>query len=401
MAAAPPPSPSPTSPLSKVLLAIGIAFLLGILFDARSMVHAGQGMSDGPARIVTLDVGRAALAVAKVTHLTWPRHQLDALLGHQTAPSVSPLLALAAATPTAQVDPTSTIQPTATAVAVSTSTTSETSTAAQVASTASPSATPTMAPTATPAATATPVATPTPRGPPLFQPTKVHPLRLLVTGDSLTGYLGPELIDAAARVGPVLGFVDTHDGTGLTRPDFVDWSVVASEQGPKYHPDAVVVLIGGNDFQNMTLPGGKFFLAGTPAWTAEYARRVQVCMERWLAGGARRVYWLSMPPARRPDWAHDDAQINVAIQMAAARVPGAEYVNILGPITNDGKYTDFIKKPNGQVLLIREQDGVHLNQAGSQIAADEVLKVLERQWHFGPQPTPTPSSTGIATPTVH
>jgi len=212
--------------------------------------------------------------------------------------------------------------------------------------------------------------------------TATHPLRLLVTGDSLTGYLGPILINEAASAGPVLGFVDTHNGTGLTRPDFVDWSLVAQQQIAADNPDAVVVMIGGNDFQNMTLPNGAFFQAGTPAWTKEYERRAEICMRIWTQGGKHRVYWLSMPPARDSTWARDDGQINIALKAAAAKVPGAEYVNVLGPVTHGGHYTDFIYD-HGQAVLIREQDGVHLNVAGSTIVANEMLTLLEHEWRFG------------------
>ncbi|HXT38374.1 MAG TPA: DUF459 domain-containing protein [Chloroflexota bacterium] len=228
---------------------------------------------------------------------------------------------------------------------------------------------------------------PTPTSTPIAQLrplTAADPLRLLVTGDSLTGYLGPILINEAASAGPVRGFVDTHNGTGLTRPDFVDWSLVAQQQVAAYHPDAVVVMMGGNDFQNMTLPNGAFFQAGTPAWTKEYERRAAICMRIWSQGGKSRVYWLSMPPARDPSWAYDDGKINVALEAAAALVPGAEYVNILGPVTKAGHYTDFIYD-HGQAVLIREVDGVHLNVAGSTIVANEMLTRLEREWRFGPK----------------
>jgi hypothetical protein len=203
-----------------------------------------------------------------------------------------------------------------------------------------------------------------------------------VTGDSLPGYLGPILLNDAAAIGPVHGVADVHDGTGLTRPDFVDWSLVARQQVATYHPDAVVVWMGGNDFQNMTLPAGQVFLAGTPAWTREYQRRAQICMRIWTHGGARRIYWLAMPPARDPSWAYDDAQINTALRRAAARVPGAEYLDILGPITNHGRYADYVHE-HGQPELVREADGVHVNLAGSALVAREVLRVLEREWHLG------------------
>ena len=207
------------------------------------------------------------------------------------------------------------------------------------------------------------------------------PLRLLVTGDSLSGYLAPELVDEAAAIAPVMGFVDTHNGTGLTRPDFVDWSIVATQQVAADNPDAVVVIIGGNDFQNMTLPTGQVLQAGTPEWTREYQRRAEICMRIWVQGGTKRVYWLSMPPARNSSWAYDDGQINVALRAAAADVPGARFLNVLGPVTDHGKYVDYVRW-HGSWLLIREPDGVHLNADGSRIVANEVLAVLEREWHL-------------------
>ena len=94
------------------------------------------------------------------------------------------------------------------------------------------------------------------------------------------------------------------------------------------------------------------------------------------------MYWLSMPPAQNPSWAHDDRQIDVALRRASAHVPGVRYLNILGPILNHGHYTAYVKV-GGVPTLIREPDGVHLNIAGSQIVANEVVPDIKREWHFG------------------
>ncbi|MDQ2743726.1 MAG: DUF459 domain-containing protein, partial [Chloroflexota bacterium] len=299
--------PSPTTSIYRVLLALVVALLLTLPVDAHGIVHAARGMPYGPFRGMTLGAGDVGLQVDRAVHLDWPWDHLYTALGKHLQPSTPPLLAavtVAASHSKLESPGTVAVRPRLPEVPRSTSRRSA----------------------------------PTIRK--LRIPTPARPLRLLVTGDSLTGYLGPELVDEAAAIGPVRGFVDTHDGTGLTRPDYVDWSLVAGQQVAADHPDAVVVLLGGNDFQNMAMPGGRVLVAGTPAWTREYARRAAVCMRIWAQAGKARVYWLSVPPARDPGWAYDDTQIDVALRQAAGRVPGARYLDILGPVTNHGQYAD-------------------------------------------------------------
>lgn len=104
-------------------------------------------------------------------------------------------------------------------------------------------------------------------------------------------------------------------------------------------------------------------------------------MRVWTGRGQRVVYWLAMPPSRNPSWAYDDAQIDVALRQAAARVHGARYLDVLCPITDHGRYADYVYR-HGQPLLVRESDGVHVNVAGSTIVADEVFAVLKHDWRL-------------------
>jgi hypothetical protein len=339
--------PSPTTSIHKVLITLIIGLLLGSLFGARGIVHSGEGMEDGPARAVTLKIGHTLLPVAETLHLTWPWDRAEEALGRQSQPAVPPLLATRTMPTTSPAKSPSQMHPVVRFIGP-----------------------PIPRWPASPAAI---------NGPPR-RITKGDPLRLLVTGDSLVGFLGPELVNEMSAIAPVHGFTDTHNGTGLTRPDFVDWSVVARQQVASDNPDAVVVMIGGNDFQNMTL-GTRVFIAGTPSWTREYQRRAEIVMRTWAQGGNHRVYWLSMPPARDPSWAYDDAHINIALQRAAHNVPGARFVNVLGPITNHGHYSDFVSY-QGQPTLIREPDGVHLNLVGSTIVAHQLVPILRKDWRL-------------------
>lgn len=331
---------SPVTSIRHVLGVFALGMLLGLIFGARGLVHAAYGMPDGPERTITLAVAQPVLRVTQAVGLTRPWDVVEAALGHSTVTNTAPLLA-APAIRTHHPIPT----------------------------------------------TQQPAAAPKPRVHhlrPAVLPliSRRHPLRLLVTGDSLTEFMGPQLVDLAARHAPVLGNTDTHYGTGLVRPDFVDWSVVARQQVAQYHPQAVVVMMGGNDFQNMVVANGAILPASSPAWTREYQRRAEVVMRVWLAGGARRVYWLSMPPARSALWAHNIAQIDLALRRAVRQVGGgARYLNVLGPITNHGAYADFVLE-HGQEVLIREPDGLHLNEAGSQLVTNQVWARLQHDWHL-------------------
>lgn len=338
---------SPITTIGRAMLAIAVCLLVSLVMDAQGIVHAGQGMSDGPMRTATLDVGNPALDIADFTHVGWVWTQLAAARGYSPQPAVPPLLAVGTPAPAARplhtgTGPKRPIKPA--------------------------------------------VVAPAPRSRPAFwrphrRVTRRFPLRLLITGDSLTDYIGPTMVNDLSRGDPVRGFVDNHDGTGLTRPDFVDWSLVARQEVASDNPDAVVVMMGGNDFQNMVVAHGVVLQAGTPVWNREYARRAAICMRIWTQGGKRRVYWLSMPPARDPTWAGIDGQINRALQVAAGRVWGARYLDILGPVTNHGRYTDYVNE-GGAPVLVRTPDGVHLNLDGSIIVAHEVERVIRREWRL-------------------
>jgi hypothetical protein len=342
-----------TVPVGHVLVALATCLLLSVIVDARGLIHSAQGMPDGPERTIALRVGQAGQAIGDSTHIAWVWDTLAAAHGFTPQPAVPPLLASSLPPSTArQHEP-----PRRPGKAVP---------HIRTVRTRSGGSRQLRAPVIDPRRRAI---------------TRAHPLRVLVTGDSLSEYLGPDLVNLVAARAPVRGFTDPHYGTGLVRPDYVDWSLVARRQVTADHPNAVVILLGGNDFQNLVTANGTVLYTGTAAWTKEYQRRAEVCTRIWAQGGHARVYWLSMPPARDDAWSRHNAEINQALRAAARQVPGAEYVDINGPVTNHGRYADFVNV-GGQPVLVREPDGIHFNPAGSEIVAQEVLSILVREWHL-------------------
>mgnify|MGYP002145582130 CR=1 FL=1 len=69
--------------------------------------------------------------------------------------------------------------------------------------------------------------------------------------------------------------------TGLARPDFYDWEAEAKKQVEARTPDLVVVIMGGNDGQDLTPKSGKGKRVGwkSEGWNAAYKGRVADFLE--------------------------------------------------------------------------------------------------------------------------
>ena len=92
-------------------------------------------------------------------------------------------------------------------------------------------------------------------------------------------------------------------------------------------PDAVVVLIGGNERNDMTVKGGPSCRA-PPSGETEYERRARVVMRAIMSEGVERVFWSGPPTARDPQWNSTYADVNDALSRAADAVPGVQYVDL-------------------------------------------------------------------------
>jgi len=331
--------PGSTLPAGKALLVIVLALLLAMLFNSRAMVHAGEGMRPGPRRGLVLGVARPVNTVAHTLRLDRPRKALDVAFGHTAAPSGPSELTGAATTPDGR--------------------------AGQHAMAAGQAV---AAPSPPPLA-------------PLRQPSTGAPLNLLVTGDSMAEDLGPALLEQAGTAGKARGETDAKVGTGLVRPDYFDWSSHAREQMRDRNPEAVVVMMGGNETQEITLGDGRQLTDGSEEWVQEYRRRLEVVMRIYAGESKRRVYWVTMPVARRAAVTHDFQLINQDIVAAAGQVPGVTVVDIVGRLSNSGQYADYLPDDSGRQVLVRARDGVHLSEAGARIAAGLVLQALDADWH--------------------
>ncbi|CAJ64845.1 MULTISPECIES: DUF459 domain-containing protein [Frankia] len=331
-----------------LLLVVAVLGLLAVL-RAPAMVHAGEGMRPGLTRTIVLSAARPLERATHTARLDAPDRWLTRAFGHPSAPRGGDSELATAASRYAE--------------------------AGTDGGTTAPDR---------PGHAGTPTAPPVPA--PLRSPTAADPLRVLVTGDSLTESLGPTITNTAP--GTIRARTETRFGTGLVRPDFFDWAAHARDQvagrNPELAgtPELIIVAMGGNDGQGITFPDGTVLPAGSAGWEAEYRRRASVVMRIWTGNGARRLLWLGLPPARSHRLNGYFHQLNAATAAAAAGVSGASYLDLTPWLSKDGAYSDYLTGAGGRDVLARSRDGVHLTLDGARIAAAHALDAVRSTWQL-------------------
>jgi uncharacterized protein len=308
-------------PAGRVLGVVVIALLFAALFNSEAIVRAGDSMQPGPTRDIVLSVARPLDDVAGTVGLHLPRDGLDLVFGQEDKTAEGTEL-------------------------------EEGSTA---------------------------ILRPNRRKPErqsFVQPTPSDPVEVFVTGDSQAEFIGQLLTDAL----PDDLFdveVAARNATGLTNPEFFNWEINAQQEIAAREPDAVVMVIGGNDGFNV-LVGDQLHSWQDPEWQIEYARRAAVVMRTLSSEGERPVYWVPPPTARDDEQNGIYATQNRAVEDAAAAVPGARYVDIFNTI-NGGVYSDELRI-DGDRVLARQSDGIHFTREGAVVPVRLILEAMAKDY---------------------
>lgn len=234
-------------------------------------------------------------------------------------------------------------------------------------------------PTPEPGTPAVEAAPPEPAAPPTppVEPEPKTPHRVLILGDSLAatgfGALLEKKLDAHADVEC---FRKGKSASGLARPDFFDWPTEAGKQLEFRKPDLVVVIMGGNDGQDLTRKKGKRVSWSDPdAWKADYRTRMDEFLAS-LAADDRKVLWLGLPTM---------GMRSLETKLETIRQIQREAVEALG---DRARYVDtapFVTAEDGSLLAeakvggskkpqaIRAEDRIHFTMSGSEYFADKVL----------------------------
>lgn len=125
-----------------------------------------------------------------------------------------------------------------------------------------------------------------------------EPYKVTVAGDSISFGLGPAIrAQVAARPNSQTKVIGVG-GTGLARPDNVDWPGRLETLATDFPPKVLVLSLGSNDAQDLTDENGKTVARFAPAdtadgaaWDAEYSTRLARSFDAFKDSGTT-VLWV-------------------------------------------------------------------------------------------------------------
>ena len=196
---------------------------------------------------------------------------------------------------------------------------------------------------------------------------------VLITGDSMMQYIGMKASQNYPKLGLKVLDLSKHS-TGLLDKKSHNWAQVIKDTLAKNkNIKLLVMLIGANDLWGRSV-NGKFYKLNSPEWREFYTGRVDEIYKIAKASNVK-VLWLSLPCMQKTDYAKKTQLLN-EIYKSVSEQNGQIFINTSQYLCQNDEYKTHIDIA-GKRSKIRQDDGVHINKAGSQILADEILKRIE------------------------
>ena len=225
-----------------------------------------------------------------------------------------------------------------------------------------------------------------------WEPAAVRPdakLVVLYVGDSLLQYVEPTLRAEQAQPELFSHRFDWRYSTGLARPDYFDWPNHLSERLKPEHPAAIVVMLGANDGQAISVEN-RILRVETESWVEEYRARALALAK--VAGSAEaEVFWIGLPVMRSRGMYRRAEIMNSAFKAAADTVESVQFVDIWDLFADDdGNYTRYLTDPDGVRRSARGSDGIHLSRAGTRRLVRRLDRVFAQTWDLEAWKEPLP-----------
>jgi hypothetical protein len=208
---------------------------------------------------------------------------------------------------------------------------------------------------------------------------------VLEIGDSLGEDLGlglEQVLAPSSRLNLVM--LDTVS-TGLANPWYYNWPVHFAADLTGYHPQLVLVMLGGNDEQGMVV-NGCALVCGTAAWKKAYLSDIREIITEATSAGAY-VLWIGLPIMQPLAYSQGAALLNSLYKLGVATKADATFVPTWSLFSNPEGLFESAAAVNGIETTLRASDGIHFSPSGWDVLATYVIREMALIYHVKLAPT--------------
>jgi hypothetical protein len=201
---------------------------------------------------------------------------------------------------------------------------------------------------------------------------------ILVVGDGLAGGLGAGMT-RMTEDDPQFEIINRfNESSGLARTEVYDWPNAITKIMSDRPVDAVVVLVGVNDRQDIRKVNFRYPFR-SPDWLKGYEANVGRLLAAAKESSAK-VFWVSIPPMADPVFDGDMRYLS-DIQARLVTAAGGHFVDVRPAfLAADGSYVDKGQDETGTERKLRSRDGITFFKQGNnrfgQLVLADIKKVM-------------------------
>ncbi len=201
--------------------------------------------------------------------------------------------------------------------------------------------------------------------------------KILVIGDFLAAGTASGLTTTFEQSADVIVTDATNGSSGLVRDDFYNWPSQVATLITSQQPAIVVVMLGANDRQQLTV-NGKREEVRSPLWLAEYRNRVGA-LARAITSRNIPLVWIGQVPFKSSAMTADMLALNDIFREAADNSKiGSSYIDVWeGFVDETGKFIERGPDINGQTVALRNGQ-INVTKAGYRKIAFYAERTLNR-----------------------
>jgi len=205
-------------------------------------------------------------------------------------------------------------------------------------------------------------------------------LTILEIGDSLGTDLGGGLGLQLEKSPNVTLIQKGKSETGLANGWFYSWPLHLQRFLAQYHPQLLIVFLGGNDEQGMVV-NGHAAAFNTPPWREQYQKNIAQIMNEATMKHCS-VLWVGMPIMAPNGYRQGIQVINSLFEKVALTKANVAFLPTWDLMANAKGQFEFSARVNGVVQVLRSADGIHPTSIGQNVIATYVIQQIRAIYHF-------------------